>query len=149
MTRKTARSVLGMAAVALWVGASGCVASKKVEGKVVEGPASIMVQADAKDSRIKGPGVSAARVELRARGPGGEDRIVSEVEVKPDGSFELPFEGFTLYDQGTLVVTRPGYSPARGKFVVPDEGRRILVIMRKSGSEQSTEHAAVPETPGR
>ena len=127
----------------------GCAAGRTVEGKVVDGPAGIVLAADEKDSRIKGPGVGEATVQLRGRGAGDSERVIQEARTKPDGSFVLGFKGLTMHEDGVVVITRPGYAPVRGKFFIPPDGRTVLVVMRRTGGEggnvPSSEHASVPE----
>lgn len=127
----------------------GCAAGRTVEGKVIDGPASILLVADAKDARVKGPGVGEATLELRGRGAGDQERVISEVKSKPDGTFVLPFAGLTMHEDGWFVCTRPGFAPVRGKFSIPDEGRTLLFVMRRTSREggdvPSSEHAAVPD----
>ena len=127
----------------------GCAAGRTVEGKVVDGPAGIVLAADQNDTRIKGPGVGNVTLQLRGRGAGDSERVIQEAKSKADGSFVLPFKGLTMHEDGVVVVTRPGYAPVRGKFFIPEDGRTVLVVMRRTGSEasdvSSSEHAAVPE----
>lgn len=131
------------------VALGGCAAGRTVEGKVVDGPAGIVLAADANDARIKGPGVGEVTLQLRGRGAGDSERVIQEAKSRPDGSFILPFKGLTMHEDGVVVVTRPGYAPVRGKFFIPQDGRTVLVVMRRTGSDaanvSSSEHAAVPE----
>lgn len=135
--------------LATLLGLVGCTTGRTVEGKVIDGPASILLVADEKDSRVKGPGVGLATLELRGRGAGDSERVIQEAKSKPDGSFEISFHGLTMHEEGVFVCTRPGYAPVRGKFVVPDEGRTVLIVMRRTSNAPadvpSSEHAAAPE----
>lgn len=106
----------------------------RVQGRVIEGPRSMVLVVPDDDPRLQQPGVAGAAIDLMidpqslGRKPGG-----SEVSM-PDGSFAVPVSQFgagLLEFQLGVTAFRNGYSPTEQTVVMPNFNKRLLIMMIK------------------
>lgn len=118
-------------ALAGLVALGGC-KSAGVDGKVVEGPSSIVTLADLKDSRFEGPGLAGAKAELRAVQSGMRERSVGTATSDEKGKFRLEFKDELRSEELVLTVTKDGYVTAKGPASISADGKQVLVVLKKS-----------------
>lgn len=137
------RGVLALlAALGCAAALTGCSSTMKdFQGKVIYGPSSAILLADAKDERFAEQGVEGAKVELRLRSSS-STRVASTALTKANGDFSMPSADIkAVADQLHLAVSKDGALPAKGDVFIPGADRRVLVILKQL-NESSARSAA-------
>lgn len=106
-----------------------------IRGRVIEGDASYVAVVDKDDHRLDVPresGVAGALLRLQLDPGRINRRKIAEETSGQDGAFSLPIDEFgagVLQLEGGLLVRRTGFKAAEGVFTIPDDKKRILVIL--------------------
>ena len=123
------RILIALAMAALWL--PGC-ESYQMRGYVVEGPASMVLIADADDSRLQMPGVPGATLEFMLDPTSLGRKPMGATFTGKDGAFNVPVDefgaGFLEYELG-VICRRKGYEPAIGNVIMPNHDQRLLVVL--------------------
>ncbi len=123
--RRALGSCLAGVSLAFLVGCSG----PGLSGRVIEGPASVVVVVDANDERLSNAGVSGAEVRIAAgEGPGAS--VVATTTTKPDGTFEVALDKASAARPLAVSITREGHVPARGQVYWPGGDRQVLGVLK-------------------
>jgi hypothetical protein len=132
--RSTLRMTRLGAILAACLAAGGCAGSHRVQGRVIEGPRSMVLVVDQNDPRLNQPGIPGVAIDLMIdpqslnRKPGG-----SEVSMA-DGSFAVPVQEFgagVLEYQLGVVAVRNGFAPTETTAAMPAFHQRLLILMVK------------------
>ncbi|MBM4109111.1 MAG: carboxypeptidase regulatory-like domain-containing protein [Phycisphaerae bacterium] len=126
-----ARALIG---IGLAAALGGCAGGLAIEGRAVEGPASVVVPVDAGDARLGSAGapVEGATVTVRVRKPDGP--VVATATTGPDGRFcaKLPNPSLARSELA-VIAAATGHLPARSVIFLPERGREVLVVLERIG----------------
>lgn len=134
--------LLSLASITLTACGGG---SGRMQGRVVEGPVSVVAIVESKDERLKQPGVAGVAIEVRAVNSMGS-RTMADGVSGSDGSFEVALGSEeTLTEQLRLTAKREGYVSTQGVTFIPGKGRELLVVMKRSDRQTpGTKDAQTP-----
>ncbi len=105
-----------------------------LHGRVIEGPASVIVPVDAGDARLGAAAtpVGGATVAVRARRADGP--VVATATTDADGWFRATLPDASLArSELALAAAADGRLPARSVIFLPPTGRRVLIVLERVG----------------
>jgi hypothetical protein len=119
--------------VAMGLFCAGCTPAYTLRGRVVQGDVSYSLVVGDADPRLNQQGIGGVEVRLISDPDKLRREILGTAITNTDGSFEIPFQkigtGFMLYGVG-VTARADGYAPTiSGKFNLPPERRRLLILM--------------------
>lgn len=129
-TRTISARLLPMAA--LVAALAGC-ASDALQGRVLEGPASIVTVVAAEDTRLAKPGLAGATIEVRRLNAAPGDAPLAGGTSDEQGAFRLIRQAEPTSEQVVVRVWKDGWAPAEGPIFWPANTRRALVVLRPLG----------------
>lgn len=134
------RAILGALASTCLMGCQ----SVTFQGRVVEGPASVVVPVDAGDPRL-GPTatpVEGASVTVRARRADGP--VLAATTADAQGRFRVRLSN-PAQARGELALSAAadGRLPARSVLFLPEPGRQVLIVLEPVGKAEGSA-ATVP-----
>lgn len=106
----------------------------QLRGRVVRGGTPMMLIVDADDPQLEGPGVSGAHIDLTLDPDSLGRKSLDSGRSGPNGDFAIPIDEFgagTLEYKIGAIVRQTGYAPVSGKFIMPGDDRRLLIVMRR------------------
>ena len=112
----------------LAVSASGCAASRAVQGRVLPGPAGIATVVQANDPRLSEPGLGGVEIRL-TDGSGGMGSVAHAVS-REDGSFSLRVSESAMTRRLGLHAESDAIIAFHGTAHLPMDDRRLLVIVQ-------------------
>jgi len=123
-------AMVGLLALGLAAGVSGCSQTHAIKGKVIPGNLSFVAVVDRGDERLKTEGLADATIEARADVGNVGGFLFGEAKSDAKGDFTMTFK-----EQGVFLkpveftVMKDGMQTARGTMNLPSDQRRLLIIM--------------------
>jgi hypothetical protein len=121
-----------MLAVAAACLLSGC-SAPVIYAKVIQGDASFITLVDESDTRLEQPGLADTSLRFFSNPDSLGRRRLGQVVTDESGwatmRVDLPAAGLARYDI-EIIARRQGYIHARGTFVLPSSGRRVLISLK-------------------